>query len=305
MTDYNEFNWNEEESRPAEPQTRTVYTESVLRPKSPKKSGRGKLIAGVICGALAGSLISTTAVMGISAMFPRSDRVTIYETGGHGSKNETEGTPVSTVTAEPLTEELSTEEIAKTVGPAVVGISCPVSMQTFFGVQQGVSSGSGIVISDQGHIVTNYHVIESANSITVRFNTGDEVQATLVGGDQQADIAVLKIEPIDTMKVAVLGDSDAVEVGERAVAIGNPLADELFGTVTQGIISGKNRTVKVDNREMTLLQTDAAINPGNSGGALINKYGEVIGINSVKVTANSNGTSSEGLGFAIPINEAK
>ena len=305
MTDYNEFNWNEEESHPIEPQTRPViYTENVLRPKSQKKKGHGRLIAGVICGALAGSLISTTAVIGLSSLFPKGGNVTIYETGGRSTAADV--TQISTVVTDGTNQELSTEEIARTVGPAVVGISCTVTMPSIFGVQQGTSSGSGIVISDQGHIVTNYHVIDNASNITVRFNTGEQVPATLVGGDEQTDLAVLKIEPIDTMKIAVLGDSDATEVGERVVAIGNPLADELFGTVTQGIVSGKNRTVRVDNREMTLLQTDAAINPGNSGGALINKYGEIIGINSVKISSSAySGTSSEGLGFAIPINEAK
>lgn len=303
MTDYNEFNWNEEESPVVEPQNRPVYTENVLKSKSHKKKGGAKLVAGVVCGALVGSLISTSAVMGIYSFNGKHTTATIYESASKSGK--TEATKVSTVVTEQTGEELTTEEIAQMVGPAVVGISCTVSYQSFFGTQQGVSSGSGIIISDQGHIVTNYHVISDAQSITVKFNNGEECDATLVGGDEQTDLAVLKIAPIDTMHVAVLGDSDKVEVGERAIAIGNPLGDELFGTVTQGIISGKNRTVQVDDREMTLLQTDAAINPGNSGGALINKYGEVIGINSVKIASNSSGSSSEGLGFAIPINEAK
>lgn len=300
MTDYNEFNWNEEESQIVEQPSRPVYTESVLKPKSPKKKGgRSKLIVGVICGAVAGSMISTAAVMGVSFILPKNNSVTIYESS-RKSSDESDVTKVSTVVADG-SKELTVEEIAQTVGPAVVGISCTVSYQNFFGVQQGTSSGSGIIISEEGHIVTNYHVISGASAITVKFNNGDSYPATLVGGDEQTDIAVIKIDPVDTMKVAVLGDSDAVEVGELAVAIGNPLGDELFGTVTAGIISGKNRTVKVDNRDMTLIQTDAAINPGNSGGALINKYGEVIGINSVKISSDT----SEGLGFAIPINEVK
>lgn len=304
MTDYNEFNWNEEEPSAPESQSRPVYTESVLKPKSPKKKGHGKLITGIICGAVAGSLISTTAVLGIYSLNHKSSAVTTIYQGG-GSQSAASATKVSTDISAQTGEELSTEEIAQMVGPAVVGISCKVNYQSFFGTQQGVSSGSGIIISDQGHIVTNYHVIDEAQDITVKFNNGDEYTAELIGGDEQTDLAVLKIEPIDNMRVAVLGDSDKVEVGERAIAIGNPLGDELFGTVTQGIISGKNRTVKVDDREMTLLQTDAAINPGNSGGALINKYGEVIGINSVKIASSSSGSSSEGLGFAIPINEVK
>lgn len=301
MTDYNEFNWSEEETPVVEQQSKPVYTENVLKTKSRKKRGNAKLVTGVVCGALVGSLISTSVVMGVYSFNNKHSVATIYESG---KSTKAEATKVSTVVTEPAGEELTTEEITQMVGPAVVGISCSVNYQSFFGTQQGVSSGSGIIISDQGHIVTNYHVIDNAQSITVKFNNGDECNATLVGGDEQTDLAVLKIDPIDTMRVAVLGDSDKIEVGERAIAIGNPLGDELFGTVTQGIISGKNRTVQVDDREMTLIQTDAAINPGNSGGALINKYGEVIGINSVKI-ASSSGSSSEGLGFAIPINEVK
>ncbi len=305
MTDYNEFNWNEDNSQVIETKSNPVYTESVLKPKSPKKKRGGRrLIVGVICGALAGSLLSTTLVLGLYSLNPKAGKVTMYESVAKNSKPE--ATKVSTVVKD-QGEELTSTEIARTVGPSVVGISCTITYQNYFfgGTQQGQSSGSGIIISDSGHIVTNYHVIDGANEITVKLNSGDEYKATLVGGDEQSDLAVIKIEPTDTMRVATLGDSDLVEVGDRAVAIGNPLGDELFGTVTQGIISGKNRTVHVDDREMTLLQTDAAINPGNSGGALINSHGEVIGINSVKIASGGSGSSSEGLGFAIPINEAK
>lgn len=305
MTDYNEFNWNEEESHVPEPQPVPVahYTENVLRPRK-KKSG-AKVAVGVICGALAGSLISTTLVMGAFSMNKKSSVATMFESTRRNSDVVT--TQVSTVAGTEQGEELTTTEIAKTVGPAVVGISCTVRYQSYFfgATQQGISSGSGIIITDSGHILTNYHVIDGASEIKVKFNSGDEYPATVVGGDEQTDLAVIKIDPIDSMRVAILGDSDLVEVGDRAIAIGNPLGDELFGTVTQGIISGKNRTVTVDNREMSLLQTDAAINPGNSGGALINAYGEVIGVNSVKISGSSSGSSSEGLGFAIPINEAK
>lgn len=309
MTDYNEFNWNEEVSQIPEPQPTPaqLYTENVLHPKIKKKKGGGaKLVVGVICGALVGSLLSTTLVIGLYSVNPAGSNnvATIFESSR--TRPTVETTQISTVVGNDG-QELSTREIAKTVGPAVVGISCTVVYPNYFfgGTQQGISSGSGIIISDSGHIVTNYHVIEGASDIKVKFSNGEEYPATVVGGDEQTDLAVIKIDPVDAMRVAILGDSDLVEVGDRAIAIGNPLGDELFGTVTQGTISGKNRTVTVDNREMSLLQTDAAINPGNSGGALINAYGEVIGINSVKISGSSSGSSSEGLGFAIPINEAK
>ena len=309
MTDYNEFNWNEEVNQIPEPQSAPsqLYTENVLRPKGKKKGG-ARVIVGVICGALVGSLLSTTLVLGIYSINPARDSVAnIFESNRKRPTVET--TQVSNVVGAEQGQELTTREIARTVGPAVVGISCTVRYQTysFFGssTQQGISSGSGIIISDSGHIVTNYHVIEGASDVKVKFNNGEEYPASIIGGDEKTDLAVIKIDPVDSMRVAILGDSDLVEVGDRAIAIGNPLGDELFGTVTQGIISGKNRTVTVDNREMSLLQTDAAINPGNSGGALINAYGEVIGINSVKISSSSSGSSSEGLGFAIPINEVK
>ena len=148
--------------------------------------------------------------------------------------------------------------------------------------------------------MTNYHVISGGTNIKVKLNTGNEYDATVIGGDEKTDVAVIKIKANEELHVAALGNSDEVEVGSKAVAIGNPLASELFGTVTQGVISGVNRTITVGQREMNLIQTDAAISPGNSGGALINKYGEVIGINSVKLVSDN----AEGLGFAIPINEA-
>lgn len=197
-------------------------------------------------------------------------------------------------------KQLTVNEIAKHTGPSIVGISCTTTVKSYFGTQQSTSSGSGIIITESGNIVTNNHVIEGASSIKVKLNTGSEYEATLIGGDEKTDIAVIKITPNEELHAAQIGDSESVEVGDLAVAIGNPLASELFGTVTAGVISGVNRTMVVGQREMTLIQTDAAISPGNSGGALINHYGEVIGINSVKLVDNA----AEGLGFAIPMNEA-
>lgn len=146
---------------------------------------------------------------------------------------------------------------------------------------QTQSSGSGIIISADGYIVTNNHVVQGASKLKVTLNTLEEYDARLIGTDPQTDLAVIKVEA-SGLTAAVLGNSSDVEVGELAIAIGNPLGQELAGTVTTGIISATNRTVTVDDVEYTLLQTDAAINNGNSGGALVNAYGEVIGINSVK-----------------------
>lgn len=214
---------------------------------------------------------------------------------------------------------LSTEQIAAGVGPSVVGVINKAKMQAqryydpFSGrwyymdnpnadetVEQG--TGSGIIITSSGYIVTNEHVISGAEEISVILNTGDEYAAKLIGKDTKTDLAVLKIEPNGSeLKPAVLGDSTTTVVGERAIAIGNPLGQEFSGTTTQGIISAVNRTMTIENRTYNLLQTDAAINSGNSGGPLINQYGEVIGINSIKLSDSG----VEGLGFAIAISEAK
>jgi len=197
--------------------------------------------------------------------------------------------------------------IAQNMGPAVVGVRS--SNPEFMGgqaVQEAESSyGSGVIISDEGYIVTNQHVVDSATMYTVVMSDGEEIRAELIGSDSFSDIAVLKIEADRELTVAPIGDSDAVLTGELAVAIGSPLGETLAGSVTVGYISAVNREVEGSK----YLQTDAAINPGNSGGPLVNSKGEVIGINALKsyiAGYDETGTiiSSEGIGFAIPINEA-
>ncbi len=198
-------------------------------------------------------------------------------------------------------ELLSVVEISRKVGPAVVGVNTMVQRQTIFGSTAMESgSGSGIILSNDGYIVTNNHVIEGANEIGVTLSDGEEYQAVLIGADARTDLAVIKIEG-ENFPTAILGNSSELQVGELAIAIGNPLGNELAGSVTGGYISALNRSITVDDQEFNLIQTDAAINPGNSGGALVNNYGEVIGINSVKMAASG----VEGIGFAIPIDEAK
>jgi serine protease Do len=205
-------------------------------------------------------------------------------------------------------------EIAQKVGPAVVAItnSYEITMRSFFGedvTQEVKSGGSGIIISKEGYIVTNNHVVEGEGELTVKIGDIEGIPAELIGTDPFNDVAVVKIDPAGLdLTVATIGNSDEVQVGELAVAIGNPggqdLGDEewqLAGSVTVGIISGLDRRVIIDNRELTLLQTDAAINPGNSGGALVNAQGQVIGMNAVKFAASG----VEGIGFAIPSNVFK
>lgn len=214
-------------------------------------------------------------------------------------------------------QELTVPEIAAKVGPSCVGVinKTKVTPQRYYDPFTGryyytsdpnsdelqeQGSGSGIIISTDGYIVTNHHVIDGASEISVILNTGDECVAKLVGADSKSDLAVLKIEK-SGLPAATLGNSDELQVGELAVAIGNPLGQELAGSVTAGVISALNRKMTVDNKDYNLVQTDAAINPGNSGGALVNKYGEVIGINTIKLSS----TEVEGIGFAIAITEAK
>lgn len=253
-----------------------------------------KTVLSVLSGALAGSVTAASITLFAMGGAPFSKNKAPALSNAQSTANVTyvaEGTEK---------KKMSVEEIAKNVGPSIVGITCTTKTQSYFGTQTGTQSGSGIVIDANGNIVTNYHVISGGSDIKVKLNTGNEYSATVVGGDEKTDIAVIKIDAKEELHVATIGNSDDVEVGSLAVAIGNPLASELFGTVTAGVISGVNRTMTVGQREMNLIQTDAAISPGNSGGALINKYGEVIGINSVKLVDDA----AEGLGFAIPMNEA-
>lgn len=191
-------------------------------------------------------------------------------------------------------------EISEKVGPAVVGItkkSMVKQTDPFWGrttEEEQEGYGSGIIISEEGYIVTNNHVIDNANEIAVILKGGKEVKATLVGRDSITDVAVIKIDEPD-LTVAKIGDSDQVRQGELAIAIGNPLGHALAGTVTVGVVSAVDREIRYGQHEFTMIQTDAAINPGNSGGALVNSQGEIIGMNTLK-------TYAEGLGFAIPTN---
>jgi serine protease Do len=212
-----------------------------------------------------------------------------------------------------LAETPSVVTIAKNAGPAVVGIRTTVqtSRERFF--KEGKSSaseGSGIILSKDGYILTNYHVVAEADpksdregqrvSLEVFLPDKRQLGAKFIGGDQVNDLAVVKITGID-FKTAKLGNSEQLQVGALAVAIGNPLGMEFAGSVTTGVISALNRVVAVEDRVMKLIQTDAAINPGNSGGALVNAAGEVVGVNTIKIAVSG----VEGLGFAIPINDAK
>ncbi len=231
-------------------------------------------------------------------------------------------------------DALTIPEIVEKALPSAVGISSTFtytsqnSGMNYFGYdfdgmygnaqpqsQEVTATGSGIVMSSNGYIITNAHVIYDTES---EYNMGkatsvsvvmgedhdEEYEAEIVGYDLQTDLAVLKIDA-DDLTPAEFGNSDDLQVGELVVAIGNPLGFELYGTTTCGIVSAKNREVQLEDRTMTLIQTDAAINSGNSGGMLLNAYGQVVGINSMKMGSSYGSASVEGLGFAIPISDAK
>ena len=192
--------------------------------------------------------------------------------------------------------------VINAITPSVVEITTEQMVTTsygFWGGQQIVSgAGSGVIFTADGYIITNAHVVEGAQQITVKLNDGTTYNATLIGSDSQSDIAVIKIEATG-LTPAVLGDSDTIAIGETAIAVGNP--SNLGVTSTDGIISALNRSVTVEGNTMNLIQTSAAISPGNSGGGLFNSKGELIGI----VNAKNADENAEGLGFAIPINTAK
>jgi len=194
------------------------------------------------------------------------------------------------------------EVYASTVNSVVSINSSAVSTNIFGQRVESASSGSGFIITADGYIVTNYHVVEGASSISVDMYNGDTYKAALVGGDPDYDLAVLKVEGKD-LPAVTLGDSTKVNVGDTVLAIGNPLGELTFSQ-SRGSVSSANRAINVDGTPFNMIQVDASINPGNSGGPLMNLYGEVIGIVSAKYSSYAN-TVVEGLGFAIPISDVK
>lgn len=216
------------------------------------------------------------------------------------------GTPTATIPGAQLSGttlssggSMTYAEVAAKVKPTVVEITTEQTVNgSYFEQYVQSGAGSGVVITTDGYIITNNHVVEGATRITVRLTSGDEYDATLIGTDSQEDIAVIKIDAAD-LPAATFGDSAKLVVGDEVVAVGNPLGS-LGGSVTNGIISALDREIIVSGQSMTLLQTNAAINPGNSGGGLFNMRGELIAV----VNAKASGSDIEGLGFAIPINTA-
>ncbi|MGM8215809.1 S1C family serine protease [Bacillaceae bacterium W0354] len=204
-------------------------------------------------------------------------------------------------------------QIVDEVSDAVVGV-LNIQNQSIFGRQPNTNqagTGSGVVYKvdgDYAYIVTNYHVIEGADSVEIAFSNDEQVEAEVIGGDVFTDLAVIRVDASHVDKVIEMGSSENLKVGEPVLAIGNPLGLQFAGSVTQGIVSGKDRIIPLDlsgdrvpDWQAEVIQTDAAINPGNSGGALVNMQGQLIGINTLKIASSQ----YEGLGFAIPIDIAR
>ncbi|WP_426349658.1 S1C family serine protease [Alloiococcus sp. CFN-8] len=199
-------------------------------------------------------------------------------------------------------EGLSVTETVAKVAPAVVGVTTKSSIDYGYSTDYQEGIGTGFIINEEGYILTNYHVIQNVTEVNVIFFSGEDAEAKIVNYDEDQDLALLKL--VNTVKVpgvVELGDSSHLQVGEEVIAIGNPLGIEFLGTVTTGVISALGREISIEGRSIEYLQTDAAINPGNSGGPLVNSRGQVIGINTAKIRMEG----VEGIGFSIPINNAK
>lgn len=261
-------------------------------PHRSRKSGR-RLVIGLCsvaaaCLLFAGGAVATYFVTGSS------------QTDSSASASTDSGsTPTMQINSKPSdsssssSDGMSGEDIYKKVSPSVVSVISTTS--------EGQGSGSGVIMSSDGYIITNNHVVEGAQSVSVQLNDGTSLDATIVGTDEQTDLAVIKVNSSADLTAAEFGDSDELQPGEYAYAIGSPGGVQFANTITGGRISAINRDLTVNDRVMSLIQTDASINNGNSGGALINEYGQVVGINSAKISA----TGYEGLGFAIPIDTAQ
>jgi serine protease Do len=271
-------------------------------PKKQRKKGAGKIVALALCCSLvggavgAGGVYAATRLTGTNAT-PASAAATILE-------GERESSVISVAQIDTSKVMTPAEVYAANVN-STVGITTSITTNWWGYQTTSAASGSGFILTEDGYILTNYHVIEGSSSITVTLYDDTSYEATLVGYDESNDIAVLKVDATGLAPV-VLGDSDDLNVGDTVVAIGNPLGELTF-SLTQGAVSALNRQVTLSSDlTMDLIQTDCAINSGNSGGALFNLYGEVIGITNAKYSSSSSSEASiDNIGFAIPINSVR
>ena len=275
--------------------TRTHRAKGVKKPKKPRQPGKPVSLTRKSLALLIALCVVVSALFGFGGSYLANAL-----NGGHSGSSKTASVSKNGYKLEDATgSKMTVQEVTNKTKDSVVEIKTE-SVSADAWMQQYVTegAGSGVVMTADGYIMTNNHVIDGASKITVTTSDDKEYEAKLVGTDSITDIAVLKISA-KNLTPATYGNSDQLAVGDMAVAIGNPLG-ELGGTVSAGIISALDRELAIDGKTMTLLQTDASINPGNSGGGLFNGDGQLIGI----VVAKSSGSNVEGLGFAIPINKA-
>ena len=275
------------------------------KPHTPKNKKHSRGLALGLCGVAAACLLfAGGAVVGNMAFggYANSDSGTSASTSDSAPTLQINSKPESDSSNSSdnydTADGMAGEDIYKKVNPSVVSVISTTA--------EGTGSGSGVIMSKDGYIITNNHVVDGAQSVSVQLSDGTSLDAEIIGTDEQTDLAVIKVTPTSDLSAAEFGDSDELEPGEYAYAIGSPGGVQFANTITGGRISAINRDLTVNDRVMTLIQTDASINNGNSGGALINKYGQVVGITSAKLSGNAFGSATvEGMGFAIPINTAK
>ena len=294
---YDSNNYNNPYETPS--QEIPVYT-----PPTPKKREKKSHVGLRVCAlalvfALLGGALGAGGVMWYESSRGQT---------GTASKNETamlqgirENSVLNTVTVDSGKEMTAAEVYAANVN-STVGITTSITTNYWGFPTTSAAAGSGFILTEDGYILTNYHVVENSNSITVAMYNGDPYDAALIGYDESNDVAVLKIDA-QGLSPVVLGDSDNLNVGDSVVAIGNPLGELTF-SMSQGIVSCCDRAINVDGTPFNMIQVDASINPGNSGGPLMNLYGEVVGIVSAKYSSYSD-TTVEGIGFAIPISDVQ
>ena len=279
----------------------TTYT------PSPKKTrGAAKIVALSLCCSLVGGATGAVGMAGYQYLFQNAGEMYIENIEDDSSTSkmyvgEREEKKLDVVSVD-SSKVLTAAEIYAANVNSTVGISATVRSTSRGRTVEGTASGSGFILTSDGYIVTNYHVVEGASAIKVNTYDNSTYDAKLVGYDDSNDIAVLKIDASGLSPV-VLGDSDKMNVGDNVVAIGNPLGELTF-TLTAGMVSALNRQITIDDMSMNLIQTDCAINSGNSGGALFNSYGEVIGMTNAKYSSSGNSSSAsiDNIAFAIPSN---
>lgn len=328
--DYNAYNMNNNENSEVNGMNNNYngFSTDSIPSKAPKKNTAARIAASLMAMVLvsAGSVGIYRQVTGTDV----NTAATVSSEAAENTSSNAVAKNMSMIAAENSgTADLSNEDVVEKMLPSVVGIESTFTMTSSanagnyfsfggfgYGQEQqprtseAAGTGTGVVITEDGYIVTNAHVIYDseygaglADSISVILNDDNTYEAEVIGYDTDYDLAVLRIQATG-LAAAEFGNSDELKLGQSVIAIGNPLGFDLMDTVTSGIVSGLNRQMDINSKSMTLIQTDAAINSGNSGGPLINKYGQVVGINSSKMSASYSETSIEGIGFAIPSNEA-